>query len=85
MKTGVRLLLIIVGGIVLLPEPSSVWAHAVPRTMLPAANAVLREAPRDITIRFSERVEARASSLQAFDAQGTRLDDGTAAVAPDDP
>ena len=46
---------------------------------VPAANAVLQEAPHEIGIRFSERVEARASSLRVFDAHGTRLDDGTAA------
>jgi copper transport protein len=80
-----RLLLFTVGCIVSLLDPSSVWAHAVPRTTLPAANAVLPEAPREITIRFSERVEARASSLRVFDAHGTRLDDGTAAVIPGDP
>ncbi len=79
------LLLFIVGGIVSLLEPSAVWAHAVPRTSLPSANAVLQEAPREITIRFSERVEAHASSLQVLDSRGTRLDDGTAAVVPADP
>ena len=85
MNTCGRLLLLIVGGIVLLLEPSSVWAHAVPRTTLPAANAVLQEAPHEITIRFSERVEPRASSLQVLDSLGRRLDDGTATVVPDDP
>lgn len=85
MKTGIRLLTFIVGGIVLLLEPSSVWAHAVPRTMLPAANAVLQEAPHEIGIRFSERVEPRASSLQVLDSHGMRRDDGTAAVVPADP
>jgi copper transport protein len=85
MTTPIHLLICIVGGIVSLLEPSSVWAHAVPRTTLPAANAVLQEAPHDIAIRFSERVEARASSLRVFDAHGTRLDDGTAAVDSGDP
>jgi copper transport protein len=82
---GGRLLLFLVGCIVSLLEPSPVLAHAVPRTTLPAANAVLQEAPHEITIRFSERVEPRASSLGVFDAHGTRLDDGTAAVVPGDP
>jgi copper transport protein len=85
MRTGRYLLLCIVSGIVWLLAPSFVWAHAVPTTMRPAANAVLQEAPHEIAIRFSERVEARASSLRIFDAHGTRLDDGTAAVVPGDP
>ncbi len=53
--------------------------------MLPAANAVLQEAPHEISIRFSERVEPRASSLQVLDSHGRRLDDGMATVVPDDP
>ena len=85
MNTCARLVLLIVGGIVILLEPSSAWAHAVPRTTLPTANAVMQEAPHEITIRFSERVEPRASSLQVLDSLGRRLDDGTATVVPDDP
>ena len=79
-KTAVILAL----GLLLL-TPSSVSAHAVPRATSPGANAVVQQAPQEIAIRFSERVEARASSLQVFDAQGMRIDDGTAAVPPDDP
>src|SRR5262249_18764064 len=74
-----------VGCIMMLLEPSPVSAHAVPRATLPVANAVLHEAPHEISIRFSERVEIRASSLQVFDAHGSRIDDGTAAVVPSDP
>jgi copper transport protein len=85
MRTGGRLFLFIIGGIVSLLGPSSVYAHAVPRTTLPAANAVLQEAPHEIAIRFSERVEPRGGALWVFDAHGTRLDDGTAAVVPSDP
>jgi copper transport protein len=72
-------------GLVLLLNPSIIFAHAVPRATQPAANAILHEAPREIAIRFSERVEARASSLQVFDAHGIRIDDGKATIAPGDP
>jgi copper transport protein len=65
--------------------PVLVLAHAIPRTTLPMANAVLDEAPREVTVRFSERVEAGASSLQVFDAQGMRVDDGEAVVVSGDP
>jgi copper transport protein len=80
-----RGVLLLFGCIVALLEPSLVLAHAVPTTTLPVANAVLPEAPHEIAIRFSERVKAHASALQVFDAHGTRLDDGTAAVVPGDP
>jgi copper transport protein len=85
MRTGRHLLLFIVGGIVWLLVPSLSFAHAVPRTTVPAANAVLQEAPHEIAIRFSERVEPRASSLQVLDSHGMRRDDGAAAVVPGDP
>jgi copper transport protein len=75
----------VLGLLVLLSSPSGVFAHAVPRATQPAANAVLHEAPREIAVRFSERVDARASSLQVFDAHGTRVDDGKASVTPGDP
>jgi copper transport protein len=77
--------LFVLGLLVLLLHPSIIFAHAAPRATRPAANAVLHEAPREIAIRFSERVEARASSLQLFDAHGTRIDDGKATVTPEDP
>ena len=70
---------------VLLLAPSHGMPHAVPRTSQPEANAVLHEAPQEIAIRFSERVEARVSSLQMFDAHGVSIDAATASVAPGDP
>src|SRR5262245_9445990 len=65
--------------------PPLVFAHAVPVSSIPAPNAGLSQAPPEITVRFSERIEMRASSLQVFDAYGRRLDDGQAAVDPKDP
>jgi copper transport protein len=80
-----RLLVFMGGFLVLLLVPSLVFAHAVPRTTLPESNAVLHAPPQEIAIRFSERVEARTSSLQVFDVHGRRLDEGKAAVTPGDP
>jgi copper transport protein len=65
--------------------PRSAFAHAVPVTSSPAPNAVLSEGPREISLRFSERVEPRASALEVLDARGIRIDDGHAAVAAGDP
>jgi copper transport protein len=53
--------------------------------MDPAPNAVLAEAPREVTIRFSERVEARVSTLEVLDTRGQRVDRGDAAVDPGNP
>ena len=55
-------------------------AHAVPVTMAPSANAVLSEAPSEVGIRFSERVDAKASTLEVLDGRGERVDHGDATV-----
>jgi copper transport protein len=65
--------------------PPLAFAHAVPVSSTPAPNAALSQAPQEITVRFSERVEMRASSLRVFDAHGQRIDDGHAAVDSGDP
>ena len=64
---------------------SPAWAHAVPATMDPAPNARLDASPREVVIRFTERVEARPSTLEVLDARGQRVDLGGAAVDPADP
>lgn len=60
-------------------------AHAVPAAMEPPPNARLDRSPGDVVIRFTERVEARPSSLEVLDARGQRVDRGGAAVVPGDP
>ena len=60
-------------------------AHAVPVAMDPAPDARLDEAPREVLIRFSERVEPSPSTLEVLDAHGQRVDRGGAAVEPADP
>ena len=59
--------------------------HAVPVAAEPAENAVLAEAPHEVVIRFSERVDARSSSLEVLDGRGQRLHHGDAVVDPADP
>ena len=60
-------------------------AHAVPVTMDPAPNARLAAAPREVVVRFSERVEPRPSALEVLDARGQRVDRGDATVDVADP
>ena len=62
-----------------------VWAHAVPAAMDPAPNARLDASPAEVVIRFTERVEARPSTLEVLDAGGRRVDRGGAVVDPADP
>ncbi|HUQ39449.1 MAG TPA: copper resistance CopC family protein, partial [Acidimicrobiales bacterium] len=51
-------------------------AHADLRSTTPASGAVLKEPPSQVTMTFTERVEITASSVQVFDADGTRADGG---------
>ena len=64
---------------------SLAWAHAVPATMDPASNARLDVSPREVVIRFTERVDARPSTLEVLDVRGQRVDLGGATVEPVDP
>ena len=64
---------------------SPAGAHAVPATADPASNARLAAPPREAVIRFTERVEARPSTLEVLDSRGQRVDLGGAAVDPADP
>jgi methionine-rich copper-binding protein CopC len=59
--------------------------HAVPVTVEPTANAVLPDPPHEVVIRFSERVDPRASTLEVLDVRGERVDHGGAVVDPADP
>jgi copper transport protein len=59
--------------------------HASPVAAEPAENAVLAESPHEVVIRFSERVDPRASTLEVLDAHGQRVDHGGARVDPGDP
>jgi copper transport protein len=65
--------------------PGSAAGHAVPLQILPEPYAVVRDAPAEVAIRYSERVEARASSLEVFDPRGTRVAGREAVVEPGDP
>jgi copper transport protein len=65
--------------------PRDVSGHAVPTSSDPAPNATLSEAPHEIVIRFSERIDGRASTLEVLDAHGQRVDHGDATVDPGDP
>ena len=56
----------------ILPEVG--FAHATPLQYVPAASSVLSKAPAEVQIRFSERVEPRASSIVVLAPDGSRAD-----------
>lgn len=52
-------------GLVLIGHASagSLWAHAYPAVALPADGAVLKEAPREVRIQFTEGLELAFSQI----------------------
>ncbi len=60
-------------------------AHASPIDYAPKSSAGLTEAPSEISIRFSERLEPGASRIVVTDSSGARLSTGNATVDPSDP
>jgi copper transport protein len=60
--------------VVLTATPAS--AHATLLETDPAAGEVLEEAPRTVTLTFSEAVEASLGAVRVFDGDGERIDAG---------
>jgi methionine-rich copper-binding protein CopC len=63
--------------------PAAASAHATPIEMQPQSGEQLPEAPQEISIRFSERLETESSRVRVVDAEGERVDSGTVAVSGD--
>ena len=60
-----------------------VSAHAVLDGTVPAARSSVRGSPREVTLKFTQRLEPAFSSVQVFDAQGRRVDDRDSTVDAD--
>ena len=65
--------------------PELAFAHATPIQYVPAASSVLSKAPAEVQIRFSERVEPRASSIIVLAPDGSRADLSNSGPDPADP
>lgn len=68
----------------LLALPRIAFAHATPIRYVPSASSVLPEAPSEIEIHFSERVEPRVSSIIVLAPDGSRADLSNSNVDPAD-
>jgi copper transport protein len=75
--------LLIIGSLLFF-NASQAWAHAVPVEYTPASSSVVQAAPKEIHIRFSERIEQSASSITIFAPDGSSVDVGTDAVDEND-
>jgi len=60
------------------------FAHATPITYEPESASLLEKAPDRIRIHFSERIERKASGISIFGPDGSRADDESPTVDPND-
>ena len=61
------------------------FAHAELVSANPPANGTVQTAPKEISITFSEAVEAKFSTIEVLDDKAQRLDQGKPEAAPNDP
>jgi len=65
--------------------PASAFAHAELASANPPANGTVQVVPKEISITFSEAVEAKFSTIEVLDNKNQRLEEGKAQPAPNDP
>ena len=68
----------------LLPASPAV-AHAVLDQSVPAPRSTVRASPREVTLKFTQRLEPAFSRVQVFDAKGIEVDRGDSRVDANDP
>jgi copper transport protein len=66
-------------------SPSGAEAHALVRASDPPADAILDQAPKQVTITFTERPDPALSIIRVLDAQGKDQAQGKAAPVPGQP
>ncbi len=86
MQTRFSILLIVFSPfLAVLTQPKLALAHATPIRYVPEASSVLSQAPAEVQIHFSERVEPHVSSIIVFAPDGSRVDFANAALDRADP
>ena len=64
--------------------PGIAQAHAFPKTAAPAIDSTVTPAPHEVKIWFTGKLEPAFSKLDVHDAAGAAVDQGDAAVDPQD-
>ena len=80
--TRVAAIVLLLIAFVLIPGRAS--AHANLAESDPAANSVLETPPSEVTIRFTEPLEAALSEIRVLDSRGDQVDLGDSALDPTD-
>ena len=81
MRRLAALVVMIAGVAVALSSPGPVFAHAALRTADPAANAFLQRPPGQVTLSFTEPIDAKSSSIEILDAAGQPVATGEVDVS----
>jgi copper transport protein len=86
MHTRSKIIFLLFFPLLLIPLlPGLLWAHATPIQYVPAGSSVLAEAPAQVQIHFSERVEPRVSSIAVLGPDGSRVDLQNSEIDPANP
>ena len=64
---------------------SSAWAHAALKSASPARDAVITAAPKEISLRFNEKLEAAFSNARLLDGAGREVSAEKASLDAADP
>lgn len=64
---------------------TAAWAHAFPDHSQPPVGGTVAQAPTQVQIWFTEKLEPAFSRIEVLDAQGQRVDSGPAHLDAQDP
>ena len=86
MQTSFRFIVsVVVSSLAFATLPVPAFGHATPLQYIPEASSVLSQAPAEVQIHFSERVEPHVSSISVFGPDGSRVDLPNGATDKADP
>lgn len=84
MKTSSKLVLsmLLAGAAV---SHHAAWAHAALQRATPAKDAALSASPKEVSLRFNEKLEAAFSAVKVIDGSGHDVSSGKSALDASDP
>ena len=65
--------------------PDGAQAHSGLARSSPAAGSTVKEAPKEVVLSFTEKLEPKFSSIEVHDATGNAMQDGKASGVPAQP
>lgn len=80
-RRALLLFVIAVTFVGLVARPGHASAHAALRASEPAANAFLRQAPKEVILDFTEPIDGRASALRLLDGRGNEVAAGAPVIS----